>query len=170
MIEIKNADQVSAQIDVWLAQAVKEAEGAARGLVIEAFEIALEHSPQATGDFVANWELGVGVVKASNSTFDGSPHESNAQEEDIFLNGDRPAMAMARVRNQGALSSFKLGDTIYLSNASAHDEPYALKIEGNQINFRAGNEGAVIERTVSSLSKYRLIGKTAAKHLGRKKL
>lgn len=170
MIEIKNADQVSAQIDVWLATAVKEAEGAARGLVIEALDTALEHSPQATGDFAANWNVSVGTPNGSFSSFEGSPHTSNAQEEDIFLAGDRPAINMARVRNQGALSNFKLGNTIYLSNASAHDEPYALKIEGNQINFRIGNEGAVIERTIGALGKYRLIGKAAAKHLGRKKI
>jgi hypothetical protein len=137
-----NIGQVFSEMDAWLAAAEKEVEDVAKGLATEALVSLLEHSPQYSGDFAANWNMSVGTPDYTfNSDVFRDKHFPIAHDATAFHMGDTPAAIYAFRNAMGKLDSFKLGDTIWLANAAAHDEPYAWLIENNMIRFRPQNDG-----------------------------
>lgn len=157
MFEITNLDQVITQIDQWERDVNAMVEGVARGLSIELFRGVVERSAQYSGDFAANWKysigspdysfkpdvFGSGVVVGQYGRISRSPGNR--------LEGHGEAVAYANSQNRGRSSNYKLGQTIFVSNSAAHDEPYAVKIEDNLIKFRDGNRGAPGQRTLDNL-------------------
>lgn len=143
MIYLQNVKRVQEQIDRWFTQRVQEAVGAAKGLAISALLDILKNSPQSTGDFVVNWNVSLNTPDPTVWTQVG-PQEPGGwrARREVYKQGDQPAQQEALARNADALSKFKLGDTIYLTNASVHDEAYAVKIEDGAINFRDVNRNA----------------------------
>lgn len=171
MIKVENLEQVFSDIDNWLAATEAQIEGVARGLATDALNTLLEHSPQYSGDFAANWNLSVNVPDHSfeagifGKTFavkdSGSP----------FSRGDLPAMQYAKAKAKGKLDGFKLGDTIWISNSAKHLELYAWKIENNQIKFRPGNYGETIRITMDEMRiAYTEISRAGAERLIREKI
>lgn len=149
-------------MDAWLKQQRKVTEAVARGYAIEAFKRLLMFSPQYSGDFVMNWRITLNKPQAGGPEFTEKQLLGDAlpMVDSKFRAGSRQAVAVAIRMNEGRLNDFTLswaGDSrgstsiIYFSNASRHDEPYAWKIEDNQIIFRPGNEGAVVRRMFASM-------------------
>jgi hypothetical protein len=143
MLEVKNVPQVSSQIDRWLAKIQKKAEQAARGYAITFLDRLLLSSPQSTGDFAASFNVSLNSIDTSFRGFRGNAGDW------LFKQGDRPAIQEAKYHAANAFSNFKLGQTIYISNSAVHDEPYALKVYMNQINFRPENIGADLQAALS---------------------
>lgn len=182
MLEVKNQDEFTKQIEAWCESVTKLTEDVGRGLSVAAFKYALEISPQHSGDFVANWRYSVGSVDNSwDNVFNKQVPETNKYKKRItgfhgdfaFQQGDWPARNVALNFNRGRDSLFKLGTTVYISNASAHDEPYAMKIELNQIRFRDRNPngGAPIKQTIQAIGEiYSEVGRVKAIKLTREKL
>lgn len=153
MIRAQNLDSFDATVQGWF-EAVEEAVAeAAVGLANEAFEQLLESSPQYSGDFVANWKVG----KQPDYSF--SPMPGRAGHMDPFQMGSTPAMEYARAH--AVWPDLKLGESVYITNSAAHDEPYAVKIENGMIKLRPVNEGAshIVRRAVLTLGfNYTTIG------------
>lgn len=150
MIDIKvtNIDQVFGELDAWLMSVQRDLEHLARGLATEAFIKILDHSPQYSGDFAANWKLSVGEMDKSYGVM---LFGKLFPDPDPFINGDEEAIMKAMSNAMGKLDGFKLGQTIWISNSSAHLTTYAWKIENNQIRFRPGNYGGTIGLTMDDM-------------------
>lgn len=150
-----------AQMEKWIEEQTRVTEAVARGFAIEAFKRLLMFSPQYSGDFVMNWRITLNKPQAGGPDFTDKHllgDQLPALSDSRFKAGSRQAVSIAIGMNEGRLNDFELnpkGGTsasiIYFSNASRHDEPYAWKIEDNQIIFRPGNEGAVVRRMFASM-------------------
>lgn len=142
MIKVTGLEAAFAAIDKWLMDAEHLAIEAAIGLAYKAFDVVLSTSPQYSGDFVANWKLSVG---APNVSFQPGVFPEMAypvdRDKQPFKRGDTAAIMHAITASNGALSSAKLGDTLWLANSAQHDDLYAWKIEDNLIRFRPVNFG-----------------------------
>lgn len=150
-----NAAEVAGQLDSWLADVEKEVEDIARGLATEALIYLLDYSPQYSGDFAANWNMSVNTPDYTfHSDVFRDKHFPVKSGQTAFHMGDGPAMEYAFRNAAGKLDSFKLGDTIWLANAAAHDEPYAWLIEDNRIHFRPRNSGQTMYWAMQALIGY----------------
>lgn len=162
--------QFSAKIDDWLLGVDRMAVGVARGLSVKLFYKLLNHSPQFSGDYAANWQYSIGLP---NSTFrtglfadqkvrigeygriSGATSNKSA--------GHPEAIAYAVANNAGRDAAVKLGVPIFISNSAQHDDAYAWLIENNQIKFRPGNAGAVARLSAAEvIGRYAHIGKAEA--------
>jgi len=160
VLEVKNAEGVSRQLDQWLADVTQVATEVARGLSVRWFKEALARSPQYSGDFAANWRYSRNSGDTNFETgFVRASRRHRKQDVDMtggeaFKLGDWPAQGVALKLNSWREMGFKLGDIVYISNSSTHDEPYAWKIENNQVKFRPQNAGAgaVAARTTAYMS------------------
>ena len=156
MIKVENLAQVNAQIDGWLAAVRAEALQKAKGIASTALEFLAQQSPQASGDFAANWKVGINSVDYSFEldalgapTFViGDYGRVRGFAPPKFSAGSQAAVGYAISRGTPRINEVKLGDVINISNTAHHDQFYAWKIEDNQIKFRPENagKGAVITR------------------------
>lgn len=135
MIELLNLAKFDATVQGWFSAVRTAAAEAAVGLAHEAFEEILDHSPQYSGDFVANWRVGTQTTDEFTS---GAV--SGGSLMPIYGKGDEPAKVYARSHAQWP--KLTLGQSLYLYNSARHDEPYAWKIESGDIVFRPINEGS----------------------------
>ena len=135
MLKVTNIAKVFDQLDAFAAKGLADGEKAAKGMAYEALELALEVSAQSTGDFAANWNLSMGHPDTTFVKFGGARAQYQIR--------DAPALMEARSKNSGKLGGFVAGTTIFLSNAAAHDQAYAVLIEEGKIkNYRTVNAGA----------------------------
>lgn len=146
MFEIKNVDELLAQITQWEKDITAMVEGVGRGLSIVMFRGVVERSAQYSGDFAANWKYSVGQPDLSfEAGLLGEPTPVTgdygiAESGSNRFEGSRQAIEKARELNAGRPEQFKLGETAFISNSAKHDEPYAMKIWKDQIQFREGNQ------------------------------
>lgn len=141
----------SAMTTEWFDQYKTNTKAQVKGLAIVMFKRLLEYSPQYSGDFAANWRISLNKVDNHPPEWTGGELMLNLPASQTYAGspfkaGSRPAINLALTSNARKLDGFELGDTVYFSNNSTHDEPYAWKIENNEIKFRPGNAGAVVER------------------------
>jgi hypothetical protein len=151
MLQVKGLDAFNATVNQWLGNVEKAAAEAAVGLAKQVFNQILYTSPQYSGDFVANWKVGYGSV---DSSFQGRVFNAELYNADEpFKRGDTKAIRHAQA-NANWRPLTKLGQSIFLSNSAAHDEPYAVKIEQGMIKLRSVNAGAahVVRRAVTAYS------------------
>lgn len=171
MIEIRNLAEVFDQLDAWTSGVETLAEKVVKGIATDSFNHLLFHSPQYSGDFAANWRMSVNQINTTFVPLDSSREGADGKWDLVFNlydTGSAPAIEEARNRNRGNLSSFKLGDTIFIANSSSHDESYAPKIEADQISWRpdSHNSGRPIAITVGYIGqRYGVIDKTQADKL-----
>jgi len=135
VIELQNLSAFEAEVERWFVEVEKAAGEAAVGLARVAFDYILENSPQYSGDFVANWKVGTSAGPEFTPDVFGK-----AALRSPFSRGSSPAIAYAQANANWPTPN--LGQSIYIYNNAAHDEPYAIKIEQGQITFRPENEGA----------------------------
>lgn len=145
-------------VSSFFAQVRVAAQEAAAGMAHVALEEILEASPQFSGQFVANWQLT--PYTPSFVAYDDPMHfeEKNMGSmmgmgggAEPYEKGDTPAIDFALERAAKGLVRARaapLGTSIFLSNSSTHDEPYAWKIENGEISFRPENPNAdrVVQR------------------------
>lgn len=160
MLKVVNRGQFDNQCAAWLGAVRRASEVAAMNMAQKALENVVTHGPQFSGQFVASWNLSVNQpdysARQPASRLDGDNVEP-------YQEGDSNAISIALAANVGKLAGFRLGQKIYLSNSVAHDEPYSIKIENNQINFRPVNPsgGRTMARAFDYLvHRYSSIGKT----------
>lgn len=169
-----NLTQFVKNNDKWLGEVTEEIGHVAKGLTVTALDYILKNSPQYSGDFVANWNFS---INTPDDTFIQAKlvdtDKSWKGEVEPFKLGDYPAIAEARNRNRGKDKGYKLGDTFYLTNASFHNETYAVKIETGAIRFRPDNAGgeAPVRNALEVIGMaYSRISKAEAKKLIGQKL
>lgn len=142
MIKIKNAAQVSQQLDLWVKRQGDMFVQEYRDLVWAIFLRLLKETPQYTGHAVASWNIGVGVpdmrettyrsdvvdepVPADESTKAGAAgkglnvarweHPGNVREK-----GDSRAIEAAKRRNAPKLMQIKPGSKVFFTNTARGD-------------------------------------------------
>jgi len=143
-VNITNAAVFKAQVAAW-AEGVNVAGGIAVTKMMKDAQLqATLLSPVYSGDFASNWNVKAG---SPDTTFSSSG--GDYMRVDSNLRTHPLTSSVSVTPGNFNMSGFKLGQTAYLSNSAAHDEPYAWKIEDNKINFRPINQG-----------KHRVRGKT----------
>jgi len=169
----KNPGSFIAAISAWEVAAVAEIEAVAVGYIAEAFRYLVSNSAQSTGDFAANWNYS---LNAPDYSFTRDAVDGGGVREIVsFVLQDRImghplAVNYAIDRAKAVQAQFRLGDKVFFTNTATHDEQYAWKVEGNKINFRAGNEGAPVQRTTVYMQKYAYINASTASQLKAEKL
>lgn len=151
VIKVTNLPEFDAEVQLWFSRLEEAAAEAAVGLAQEAFETILDHSPQYSGDFVANWKVGTTVTDEFQ--------EGALGGTTVYGKGSSPAKLYASSR--ASWPNITLGQSVYLFNNAHHDEPYAWKIENGEIAFRDVNQGADHPVRYAALSvgfKYTTIG------------
>lgn len=139
MIKITNLSKVVADIDRWLLSVHEDVEQIAIGLMKVMLNQAMLHSPQYSGDFVANYKVSIGKIDKGFTP--GIFSDKKFPAKAPYQKGDMPAISFAAAANVGKTAGFKLGNTIWLSNSAAHDDLYAWKIENNTLRLRPQNFG-----------------------------
>lgn len=145
---VAGLDEFGSAIDAWLDECEELIAHTARGIAVDAFLNMLRISPQFSGDFVANWNVSVDEPDTSFVPLGGLILRKDGS---VRIGGDPHAISEAISRNAGKASTFTLGQSIFITNASHHTDYYAGMIEDNQIRFRPGNAGAVIARTFADI-------------------
>jgi hypothetical protein len=147
-------DSFHADVKAWVNSVEKAAQEAAAGLGQIALTYILEEGPQYSGDFVAGWEVGFNVpVNIWRPPQSGGAALIKKGLADPLEKGDPYAIDYALNKAYPrfeAAAKQPLGTPIFLSNSAVHDEPYAWKIERNEINFRPENPdaGRLVGRSV----------------------
>lgn len=169
----KNPGSFISAISAWEASAVAELEAVATGYIAEAFRYLVSNSAQGSGDFAANWNYSLNRPDYSftRDAVDGG----RVRDIVSFVLQDRVmghplAVNYAIDHAKAAQAQFKLGDRVYFTNVATHDEQYAWKIEDNKISFRAGNEGAPVQRTLIYMQQYNYINASTALKLKAERL
>lgn len=176
MLEITNLDQVLKQLEDWESAVYVMATEVFRGISVRMFHTALEHSPQFSGDFAANWRYS---LKQPDVSFDANLFSLPTQKNDpgeygrrnvvAFHRGSQQAIQHAKTYNAGREMSFKLGDDIFISNSAVHDDPYAKMIWEGKIKFREVNQPMdLVPRLQDLMRSYQVIGKTEARKLAKR--
>lgn len=119
-----------------LQKAGDKAEMVVRKTALELQSSMIEMSPVDTGRFKANWQCGVGVVNTATDS------------------GEDKTGAGAIGRTQAALGSWKVGQTITLSNSL----PYARRLEygwskqapGGMVRLTVQNYSRALAKAVAS--------------------
>lgn len=123
---VLNAAAFKAQVAAQIARVRKQAENRIAFVMLRAQIHASSISPTYSGDFSENWNVSYGSPDASFKVGPGRHTQA-------------PLDSWSGVMGNYNMSGFKLGQSAYLSNAAAHGEPYAWKIEKGAINFRPVN-------------------------------
>ena len=156
VLKVHGLSSLKSACAAFIAEARLNAQIAALGMAKRTFNHLLYISPQYSGDFVANWKVDYGTP---SYRFTPQALGKSFPDEDPFKRGDTRAIEYAKQNAAWRLPN--LGETIYLHNSAAHDEPYAWKVEDGTIRLRPVNEGAayVVRRSVQFVStRYTAIG------------
>lgn len=153
MIKVTNLDEAFDIIDKWSGGVEEQLSAVAKGLANYALNYVLPVSAQYSGDFAANWNLSVNTPDRTfrQDLFPGRDYPRHKGSLPPFAMGDLAPQSYAIANNQGKLSGFKLGDSLWLANTAFHTDYYSFKIEDNQIQFRASNSGAPLARTFENI-------------------
>lgn len=153
MIKVGNLDKVNNDLDLWVKLIETKVKQRAISITISALSWLTLQSPQYSGDFVANWKVGVGKP---DSTFQPGALGSSLASKyvpgfDVKRRGDREGIDIAILNASVPIGSIAFGSKVYITNNAVHDDPYAVLIERNQIAFRPENAGAgeLIKRYVN---------------------
>ena len=169
MIEIKNLAAVVKQLDEWEASVYRLVQDVSRGLTVTLFKTALRYSPQYSGDFASNWRYSINEIDTSFETgnfvvlgYDNRPSRHQ---------GDMEAINHALMYNIGNDRKFRLGDTVFITNSSAHDQAYSMMVWDDTIKRRRdANPDWVAERVLDLFSHYSVITPGMARRLTKENL
>lgn len=148
---VLNAGAFKAQIAAQMDRVRKQAEARITFMVLRAQIYASSISPTYSGDFSENWNVSYG---SPDTTFNDSGTGGDYYQESNGSMSFKPRDKWSGALGTFNMTGFKLGAPVFLSNAAAHDEPYAWKIENNAINFRPVNtdKGRVRAKTMNYLT------------------
>jgi len=130
MLRITNLEGFRAQTKAFVEKTKLQAVRRIGVVMADAQQYAANISPVYSGDFASNWNVSA-----------GSPDETFVATKDYY--GPEHPQATNSRWGMGTfnLNGFALGQTVYLTNAAEHDEPYAWLIEKGAIKFRDVNAG-----------------------------
>ena len=158
-LKVTNLSQFDTEVRAWKARVEAATAQVAKGVAMFTLKAILKTSPQYSGDFVANWNVSIG---SPDYTFNPLP----VGEFSRYKEGDPRAINVAL--SKVSIGAYKLGQTIWLTNAAHHDDNYAVLIEENRIKFRPENPsgGRVVARAIQATqSSFSRINKEAALRL-----
>ena len=162
MLKVSNLEAFNSTINGWLAAVEEAAEEVTKALVLETLTYILKESPQASGDFVANWNTSLDApVYDFTPNAVGGLQYFQGRRVPTYQKGSSPAIQRALANAKTALSGFTLGQKVYLANDSHHrlhlqrykgdllafeglggDSHYSWKLENGMIKLRPVNKGA----------------------------
>jgi hypothetical protein len=173
MLEILNAGALDKQLEQWEEAVYELVRQVAIGYTVELYKAVLSNSAQYSGDYCANWNLSFGdpdfTVKTNIFSNRDSGSITELVQNGTKVQGHNEAISYGMRKLKSVKGRFKLGETIFISNASYHEEPYAAKIEGNLIKFRPGNYGNTVGRSLDRVRQYTDIGPDDLRKLTRNK-
>lgn len=149
-LEVRNRTTARRQGLAWLDRAHEQAEQTARGLAVDLLARMIQNSPQWTGDFASNWRFGVGTADLSYDTGDVAPPSGPTTEP--WKQFSRPAVQLGMAKNRGKEFAFKLGDDVYISNASKHDIVYAGGIFDGSVKLREVNRNVALSEVLQDFN------------------
>ena len=139
---IRGLAAVERQVKKWMDQVEQDAQETARGLSVDLLNRMIENSPQWTGDFASNWRYSINSVDYTYDEGDVPPKPGAIVEP--WKQFDQPAVQLGKAKNRGKDLKFKLGDDVYISNSSTHDEPYAQGVFDGSVKLRDVNRRVVL--------------------------
>ena len=154
-------DQQSVEAAFMLLEA--DLTAAVRGLTVDIWNNVLRRTPQYEGRMAASWTYSLnnpiyvdrsGQVDNSGEvtmTDDGAQYRYS--HTGIKRKGDLAAIQISNEANIGHDRSFKLGDTVFISNGVDHGEgPYSQDVEDGVVRLRAVNKpGNAVGRTLDMI-------------------
>jgi hypothetical protein len=155
--EVKKSSTFDLVVSDWIDEVKTAAEDVAVGVAKVIFNHAIYNGPQYSGDYVANWKVSIGTLRPE---FD---HNAIGGVGRVPRYKKGSVSAIQYAQSRADFSGFKLGQTLYLHNSAAHDEPHAWLIENNMINFRPVNAGAhsIMRRSVAfAMNRFGKVGPT----------
>jgi hypothetical protein len=132
VLELENLAEFSEGIDRWIGACEDLADGAFRGLAIQAFKYVVQGTPQWTGNLAASWRFSIGspssgydetVFKEVVADFPGGATASFSR-----LSPNPAAIHYAYALAQPAVSLMRLGAEVYITN----NAPYAAMVEADK--------------------------------------
>lgn len=116
----------SANIDAWIQKTGLKANVVLRRIALEALRGVILKSPVDTGRFRSSWRVGVNTVDLTVEppVTGGGTRDSAGRLRDAggrFVSGEK-----SNTNKEGAISSAKFGDSIYITN----NIPYGPRLEG----------------------------------------
>jgi hypothetical protein len=166
-LKVTNLSQFDTEVRAWKARVEAATAQVAKGVAMFTLKAILKTSPQYSGDFVANWNVSIG---SPDYTFNPLPvgEFSRYTEDFSYLSKEGDPRAINVALSKVSIGAYKLGQTIWLTNAAHHDDNYAVLIEENRIKFRPENPsgGRVVARAIQATqSSFSRINKEAALRL-----
>lgn len=141
MLKITNRGEFRLQVEAFVDRARVIAGQRLTQIVREAQIHAADISPVYSGDYASNWNVSYGLP---DTTFVNTKTSGSREYKDYLGQGsasfDAPRDSRWGMGNF-KMTGFALGQTVFLTNAANHDEPYAWKIEKKEIKFRDVNVG-----------------------------
>lgn len=140
MSEWTNLDQVFGELEA-------ECEDIVRGLTVRVWNSVLSRTPQFYGRMVSSWNYTLDPSDAVDRSdqIETTLDDGNKFAEGLLHRGHPAAIAIANAANFGNDYSFKLGQTVWLTNGA----PHAMKVESGELKLRAINQpGTPVTRTL----------------------
>lgn len=159
-----------ADLDSFFYELEETVEAAAIGIGVELFNNILNRSPQWSGSYVASWSISLNnpkfvdrsaeALSLSPLRFDPSIYDPDEPQKAPFSRGSVEPINIALREAAGITQSFKLGDTIYISNGVTSRDPgwedynYGPDIESGHIDLRSVNRpGDAMKRSINYVMK-----------------
>lgn len=136
----------------------KELTDVARGLTVRTWDSILSRTPQFLGQMVASYSYSInGPAFENRWQLAMAANLEKLEQDEPFTGlwrGHPVAIGIANAANAGRDAAFRLGDTVFISNAVDHGEgPYSADLEAGNIHLRAVNlPGAPVARTLDWIS------------------
>lgn len=169
---VKGLGAFKAQVNSFMKDTKKLVQSTAVDLAIYALHQILKESPQYTGDFVANWQVGYANTKFKKYVLFGGVNP-RGKDFEPFQKGDPDAIEYALrhlIPQLNRLRKSPLGTSIVLTNSAVHDQPYAWQIENGTIKFRDVNKPGdrpVARAAYMARNRFKHIGKSQLEFLKR---
>jgi len=122
-LKVTNLSQFDTEVRAWKARVEAATAQVAKGVAMFTLKAILKTSPQYSGDFVANWNVSIG---SPDYTFNPLPvgEFSHYTEDFSYLSKEGDPRAISVALSKVSIGAYKLGQTIWLTNAAHHDDNY----------------------------------------------
>lgn len=144
MLEIANLGEFSRDLDRWLETCEDLADGAFRGLVVQAFKYVVQGTPEWSGNLAASWKLTVGSPSVGyDETIFKVTGPTGVLLDEPYSRKFRPnheAIHYAFSIAQSSLPLVRIGAEVFITN----NAPYAEQVAANR-----NSRGRAFLRTVN---------------------
>jgi hypothetical protein len=143
MLKIEGLEAFAKGIEDWVFSCENLAEGALRGIAVEAFKYAVHGTPEWSGNLAASWRLSVGAPTSgyTETLFKTAMLGDPSPEPFSKLRPNYAAINYAMKIAEESVPLIRLGADVFITNTA----PYAAEVEAN--NRR--KDGRTFIRTVN---------------------